>query len=562
MKSSSCAAHRKRTAFFRTAVWMIAIVLLWLMEATTNTSAYAQTSDEASNATASTTPSPADWTEFHRDNMQRWNPYETVLDVGNVGSLQVKWKRSVGLYDLSPGTSPAVVKGVIYFGSNDHNVYALNASTGTLMWSSATRGPVYSSPAVVNGVVYVGSCDGNVYALNASTGAKLWSYATPIAEGQSCVISAPTVVNGVVYVGSDDSSVYALNANDGTKLWRFSTGDGVRVSSPAVANGMVYVGSENGYMYGVNAKTGALIWKVLTGIGKYGQINGVRSSPSVANGIVYFGGGDNGVYALSATTGALIWRYGTGYYVFSSPAVADGVVYITSVDGLMYALNASNGAELWYYIINPDGYLSGSLAASPAVANGVVYLATPVTNEVYALEAKTGASLWTYSNSDFVPGDPVVVDGVVYCTGEEANKDYVYAFSVGSDLFLRIGTMPTTTQQGDLLTFSFPVWNLGPGNAVHEVLTTEVPEGTTFDYIRISGTPGLGTCTTPPYGGTGQIICRENSSMAPNTTWTVRLTVQVTAPAGTVITESATASEDTIDPNVANNTATVNTTVQ
>ena len=542
-------------------MWMIAIVLLWLMEATSNTSAYAQTSDEASNATASTTPSPADWTEFHRDNMQRWNPYETVLDLGNVGSLQVKWKRSVGLYDLSPGTSPAVVKGVIYFGSNDHNVYALNASTGTLMWSSATRGPVYSSPAVVNGVVYVGSCDGNVYALNASTGAKLWSYATPIAEGQSCVISAPTVVNGVVYVGSDDSSVYALNANDGTKLWRFSTGDGV-VSSPAVANGMVYVGSENGYMYGVNAKTGALIWKVLTGIGKYGQINGVSSSPSVANGIVYFGGGDNGVYALSATTGALIWRYGTGYYVFSSPAVADGVVYITSVDGLMYALNASNGAEVWYYIINPDGYLSGSLAASPAVANGVVYLATPVTNEVYALEAKTGASLWTYSNSGFVPGDPVVVDGVVYCTGEEANKDYVYAFSVGADLFLRIGTMPTITQQGDLLTFSFPVWNLGPGNAVHEVLTTEVPEGTTFDYIRISGTPGLGTCTTPPYGGTGQIICRENSSMAPNTTWTVRLTVQVTAPAGTVITESATASEDTIDPNVANNTATVNTTVQ
>ena len=35
-----------------------------------------------------------------------------------------------------------------------------------------------SSPAVANGVVYVGSDDGNVYALNASTGAKLWSYAT------------------------------------------------------------------------------------------------------------------------------------------------------------------------------------------------------------------------------------------------------------------------------------------------------------------------------------------------------------------------------------------------
>jgi uncharacterized repeat protein (TIGR01451 family) len=560
MKSTICAAHQKQTVFFKTAVWMIAIVPLWLMNAMANTSAYGQTSDESSKPTASTTPSPADWTEFHRDNMQRWNPYETVLDVGNVGSLQVKWKRPIGLYDLYPATSPAVVKGVIYFGSHDNNVYALNASTGTLLWSFTTGGPVYSSPAVVNGVVYVGSCDSKVYALNASTGAKLWSHTTPIAEGQSCVASAPTVVNGVVYVGSADSSVYALSASNGTELWRFSTGEGV-VASPAVAGGMVYVGSTNGYMYGANASTGTLIWKFLTGPGKYGEINGIVSSPSVVDGKVYFGGGDNVVYALSAGTGTLIWRYGTGFYVNSSPAVADGVVYITSGDGYIHALSASSGAELWYFLINPAGYLTG-LTASPVIANGVVYLGVPATNDVYALDAKSGTSLWTYSNSNFTPGDPVVVDGVIYCTGEEANKNYVYAFSVGADLHLRIGTTPTTVHQGDLITYAFSIWNLGPDNADQEVLTTQVPEGTTFDYIRISGTPGLGTCTTPAYGGTGLIVCHENSAMAPNTTWTVRLTVKVAAPADSVITEDATVTQDTTDPNSANNTATVSTTVQ
>ena len=74
------------------------------------------------------------------------------------------------------------------------------------------------------------------------------------------------------------------------------------------------------------------------------------------------------------------------------------------------------------------------------------------------------------------------------------------------------------------------MWNLGPENADHEVLNTEVPVGTIFAYIRISGTPGLATCTTPPYQGIGQILCHENGTMAPNTTWTVRLTVKVTAP--------------------------------
>ena len=117
--------------------------------------------------------------------------------------------------------------------------------------------------------------------------------------------------------------------------------------------------------------------------------------------------------------------------------------------------------------------------------------------------------------------------------------------------------------QGDLLTFAFPVWNLGPDVAEGEVLTNlQVPAGTTFDYIRISGTPGLGTCTHPPYQGTGQIVCHENGSMAPNTTWTVRLTVKVTAPSGTVITENAATLAATTDPNPANNMATVSIKVQ
>jgi uncharacterized repeat protein (TIGR03803 family) len=148
------------------------------------------------------------------------------------------------------------------------------------------------------------------------------------------------------------------------------------------------------------------------------------------------------------------------------------------------------------------------------------------------------------------------------CAGEYSCGT-VFKLAPGSaDLFLRIRPTPTTIHQGDLITYAFPVWNLGPDNADFEVLNTQVPAGTTFDYIRISGTPGLGTCTHPPYQGTGEIVCHENSAMAPNTTWTVRLIVKVTAPPGTVITENAAATEDTPDPHLANNTATVSMTVQ
>jgi outer membrane protein assembly factor BamB len=143
----------------------------------------------------------ARWSEFHfRHNGMRLNPYENVLDVHNVAKLAQKWsyKEAYGVF-----SSPAVVNGVVYFGSTyDHHVYALHAHTGRPLWSYATGSNIGSSPAVASGVVYIGSTDNSVYALNARTGAKLWSYATG-----NQVVSSPAVANGVVLIGSTDNSL-------------------------------------------------------------------------------------------------------------------------------------------------------------------------------------------------------------------------------------------------------------------------------------------------------------------------------------------------------------------
>ncbi len=61
----------------------------------------------------------------------------------------------------------------------------------TQKWSYATSEAISSSPAVANGVVYVGSDDGKVYALDAATGAFDWSYTTGEATS-----SSPAVANG------------------------------------------------------------------------------------------------------------------------------------------------------------------------------------------------------------------------------------------------------------------------------------------------------------------------------------------------------------------------------
>jgi outer membrane protein assembly factor BamB len=354
-----------------------------------------------------------DWREFGFIPVGgRFNPYENTLNVSSVPGLQELWSFTSGSGVFS---SPAVVNGVVYVGSDDGNLYALNASTGAKRWSFASGGLVRSSPAVANGVVYVDSLDNNVYALNASTGAELWSFT----GSGGVTFSGPAVANGVVYVGSLNN-VYALNANTGTLLWSFISGE---VAAPAVANGVVYVGATilglrppnfpAGFVWALNASTGEPLWS-------FANQDAGFSSPAVANGVVYVGSGDGNAYALNASTGAKLWSFTTGGPV-SSPAVANGVVYVGSKDHYVYALNASTGAKLW-------SFTTGNIVfSSPAVANGVVYVSSYDRN-VYALNASTGAKLWSFlTPRSALISSPAVANGVVYVGGAADGKVYAFA---------------------------------------------------------------------------------------------------------------------------------------
>src|SRR5207248_9606607 len=101
-----------------------------------------------------------------------------------------------------------------------------------------------SDLVVANGVVYVGSDDSNVYALNASDGSMKWKFVTG-----SVVQFSPSVANGVVYISSSDGNVYAVNAADGSQIWQFTATSQFTNSTPAVANGMVFFGSADNFLY-------------------------------------------------------------------------------------------------------------------------------------------------------------------------------------------------------------------------------------------------------------------------------------------------------------------------
>lgn len=127
-----------------------------------------------------------------------------------------------------------------------------NASQLTLDWSFKTGGPIASAPASAGGTVYVGSWDGYEYALNATTGALLWKTflgqtTAPCYPQQAGVSSGANINNGVLYVGGGDSNFYALDPTTGGILWSVFVGDHTKEwynwSSPLIYNGYAYVGT-------------------------------------------------------------------------------------------------------------------------------------------------------------------------------------------------------------------------------------------------------------------------------------------------------------------------------
>jgi len=362
---------------------------------------------------------PTDWPMFHHD----------LLHTGYSTSPAPTTNQTLWSYKTGGGVgSPAVVYGIVYVGSSDGNVYALNATTGALAWKYKTGGGVDSSPAASGGVVYVGSEDDNVYALNATTGALMWNYKTG-----GAVESSPAITGGLVYVGSDDENVYALNASTGALVWNYMT-NGPVYSSPAVANSVVYVTAttpgQDGNAYALNASTGALVWNY-TAPDYNGREGWMTNSPLVVGDVVFvivwweltvrWGS----VFSLNASTGALIRSLGaSGQIGQSDLAVAGDVVFIGTAPiapagpGYVLALNATTGALLWQYESDNSAF------CSPSIAGDVILVGVDSSNcHVLALNASTGMLVWSRAVGPMA-SSPAIADGVVYVGSGDGN---VYA---------------------------------------------------------------------------------------------------------------------------------------
>ncbi len=164
------------------------------------------------------------------------------------------------------------------------------------------------------------------------------------------------------------------------------------ISSPVVANNKVYVpiGQDPEHGEGVGCLTcidpskgtgeDAIVWQ-------FKEVGRTISTPSVVDGLVYLADYSGRIYCVDAETGEKYWEHDTLAHIWGSTMVVDGKVLIGTEDGELLVLKAGKEKEELATIT-----YEAPIYATPAIANGVLYVMTQTHLYAYQLGEKVAAA--------------------------------------------------------------------------------------------------------------------------------------------------------------------------
>ena len=290
-------------------------------------------------------------------------------------------------------SGPTVHDGIIYVGTRDGRVVAINASSRDQLWqwpdTAGLRGLIYATPVVHGDLVYVATYNGQVYALTSDRGVERWVY--PRTGSIGGIVGTPVVVNETIYVSSSDSTVYALDTTYGDLKAEYEILDekGQRHeklwTSPVVHDGSIYVSTLDGYVYGFSSETGELEWS-------FKSEAGFASAPVIYEDAMFLGSFDRYLYAVRIASNASMWRFPqeepAGNWFWTSPVVNDGIVYAGCLDGRLYAIGATTGEEIWSYTTKDQTDEPSPIVSSPVLMDDLLVVVNESGN-VYVLDAST-----------------------------------------------------------------------------------------------------------------------------------------------------------------------------
>ncbi len=260
---------------------------------------------------------------------ERFSPL-TDINADNIADLGLAWYFDYPTHRGMEAT-PLMIDGVIYTSGSWSMVYAHDAKTGELLWfydpGVSPQWAVHLCCDVVNrgvavkdGMVYFGTLDGRLIALDANTGKARWRVQTTDTDKPYSITGAPRVVNDKVIIGNGGSEygvrgyVSAYDTKTGAMVWRFYTVPGNPAEPPESPAMKTALTTWNGEWWKIGG--GGTVWDSMAydpdlnllyiGVGNGAPWNRQIRSPE---------GGDNlfvsSIVALNPDDGSYVWHYQT-----------------------------------------------------------------------------------------------------------------------------------------------------------------------------------------------------------------------------------------------------------
>lgn len=279
---------------------------------------------------------------------------------------KVVWKANVGngVRHYFSHLNPVVVGDTLVAADRDGIVMALDRNTGKTQWRLDLRSEIGQQASTwwrkgepfriaggltaADGIVYLGTENGDLVALEAATGAIKWHQSI-----RAEVLSDPAVGGGMVYITGATGEVLALDQATGEPLWRNTTETpslSLRgTASPTYAQGGVFVGTAGGKLIVLVSENGQPAWEtrlaIPTGTTELHRLVDVDTQPIISGRVVYAVAYNGALVSIDAASGQIIWR--RDYSSYQNLLHVSGRLFLTDVEDSVSALDAQGGIEIW-----------------------------------------------------------------------------------------------------------------------------------------------------------------------------------------------------------------------
>lgn len=312
-------------------------------------------------------------------------------------------------------SSPIVVDGVVYVGSEDKHLHAIDAKTGKEKWKLATETLIDASPVYADGVVYIGTDGGVFYAVDSKTGKPKWQFKTGgRISGEAAVTQ---LVNGagahnVVIFGSHDGILYCLEKTTGQKVWEYETGDYINCGI-VIDGSTIVLGGCDTMMHLIDLKTGKGTAQIELG----GEVAG---TPALNQDHAYIGHMQGEVLAVDLKEKKVAWRFRDKDFPFiGSPALSGDTLLIGSRGRRFYAIDRKTGEKRW------DIRTRGAVEGAPVIAKNRAIFGS-AGGRLSIIELKDGETVWERDLGSAMNTSPAVTTDLIVVGAEDGN---IYAFS-------------------------------------------------------------------------------------------------------------------------------------